>query len=417
MTIENERAILATVITNPTHAAAVFTRIPVHEFSGEHLLVAEAIHAMRTARQPIDPSTVATEMRKRSTLSRFGSGNAAAVYQLAEFYVPGAALEYHIDAVADEIRLRKLWKIGAALTQHAGQADADSLALAQTTAEQVQAVIDNAEADRDVTTETLAEFLAGEDDPADWVIPGLLERGDRFILTGSEGLGKSVLFRQIAVGAAAGIHPFTLQRITPNRVLYVDVENSRMKLRRDLRQLRQAAKQSGGDPDENLLLECRPEGLDLTRPEDEAWLLARVTAIQPAILITGPLYRLHAKNPNDEEPARKVAAVLDRCRAAANCALVLEAHAGHQVGHDGKRNVRPTGTSLWLRWPEFGYGIRPTEDFTEDNRLVDFVAWRGDRDERDWPTRLRRGGSWPWQVATDPNQSWKPYPTPNERSA
>src|SRR5690606_2357350 len=116
------------------------------------------------------------------------------------------------------------------IAQRAGDADADSLVIAQTAAEQVQAIIDNAEADQDVSTETLAEFLSGGDDPADWVIPGLLERGDRFILTGSEGLGKSVLFRQIAVGAAAGIHPFTQRRIDPNRVLYVDVENSRMKL-------------------------------------------------------------------------------------------------------------------------------------------------------------------------------------------
>ena len=402
----NERAVLATVMQNPSHAATVFARVPVHEFTGPALLVAEAIHSLRTGRKPIDPSTVIGEMTRRSTLSRVGG--MAALLQLSQEYVPGPALEYHLDAIADEARLRKLAKIGATITQHTSASDADSLAIAQAAAEQVQAVIDNAEADRDVATETLAEFLAGEDDPADWVIPGLLERGDRFILTGSEGLGKSVLFRQIAVGAAAGVHPFTQRKMTPSRVLYVDVENSRMKLRRDLRSLRQAAKQSGGDPDENLLLECRPEGLDLTRPEDEAWLLARVTSLQPAILITGPLYRLHAKNPNDEEPARQVARVLDRCRAAANCALVLEAHAGHQVGHDGKRSVRPTGTSLWLRWPEFGYGIRMSEDFNPDTRLVDFVAWRGDRDNRDWPTRLRRGGSWPWQVATDPNNHWTP---------
>lgn len=408
----NERAVLATVITNPTHAAKVFARVPVAEFSGPQMLIAEAIHHLRLGRNPIDQTTVVDEMRRRSTLSRVGG--MAEVFRLAQEYVPGPALDYHLDAIADEIRLRRLAGIGATLTQRTSAADADSLALAQSASELIQAVIDNAEAQREIVTETLAEFLSGDDDPKDWVIPGLLERGDRFVLTGSEGLGKSVLFRQIAVGAAAGIHPFTLQRIAPSRVLYVDVENSRTKLRRDLRSLRAAARQGGGDPDENLLIECRPEGLDLTRAEDEAWLVARVTSLQPSILITGPLYRLHAKNPNDEEPARQVARVLDRCRAAANCALVLEAHAGHQVGGDGKRSVRPTGTSLWLRWPEFGYGIRMGEGFDKDNRLVDFVPWRGDRDERAWPTRLRRGGSWPWQVATDPNNNWTPNTYPKE---
>jgi RecA-family ATPase len=40
------------------------------------------------------------------------------------------------------------------------------------------------------------------------VIPGLLERRDRLMLTGEEGLGKSYLLRQIAVMAAAGLDPF-----------------------------------------------------------------------------------------------------------------------------------------------------------------------------------------------------------------
>ena len=59
--------------------------------------------------------------------------------------------------------------------------------------------------------------------------------------------------------------------------------------------------------------------------------------------------------------------------------------------------MRPTGTSLWLRWPEFGYGIRAADGYDPMNRVVDFVAWRGDRAERDWPTQLRSGGTWPWE--------------------
>ena len=74
----------------------------------------------------------------------------------------------------------------------------------------------------------------------------------------------------------------------------------------------------------------------------------------------------------------------------------LRAIAGHGTGADGSRNVRPAGTSLWLRWPEFGYGLRAGSDYDPRTRAVQFVPWRGDRSERDWPKSLRAGGSWPW---------------------
>lgn len=212
----------------------------------------------------------------------------------------------------------------------------------------------------------------------------------------------SVTQRQLAVAAAAGVHPFKHHRIEPARVLYVDCENGPIKMRRALRPLVEIGKRHGFDPGENMWVECVPQGIDLTKPEDEMWLVKLVTSIQPDLLITGPLYRLHAANPNDEQPAREVARVLDRCRSASNCALITEAHSGHGFGGD-KRPVRPTGTSLWLRWPEFGYGLRPTDESTPQNRIVDFVPWRGDREARDWPRQLRQGttAGWPWEAVPD----------------
>lgn len=211
----------------------------------------------------------------------------------------------------------------------------------------------------------------------------------------------SVLQRQLAVAAASGVHPFTHEQIPPVRVLYVDCENGPVKLRRALRPLVHVGQRNGSDPSSRMWLEAIPQGLDLTRPEDEAWLVRLASNLQPDLMLTGPIYRLHAANPNDEEPARKVTAVLDRCRVAANCALVTEAHAGHGFGGD-KRPIRPTGSSLWLRWPEFGYGMRAADNYDPKSRVVDFTPWRGDREERDWPKRLRSGGTWPW-VADNPH--------------
>ena len=407
----NEANILAVVMHKPDVAAKVFARVPVEQFDGPMLAVAEAIQGLRIGRKPIDPTTVIDEMRRRSTLGRVKGP--AFIHHIASHYISADTLEYHLEAVADNRRVRRLAAIGARLTDAVGYPDVDAATLAHEASEKIQAVIDNIDASQEVTTETLRELLAAEDEPYDWVVPGLLERSDRLILTGSEGLGKSTLFRQMAVCAAAGINPFTAERHAPQRVLYIDVENSRRQAKRALRPLALAAMQHGSDPEDNLFIECRQEGIDLTRPEDELWFISRVVALQPAILFTGPIYKLHQGDPNEEKPARKVVAVLDRARAAADCAMVIEAHTGHATeGLGGPRKVRPYGASLWLRWPEFGYGIRPTQDFTEDNRNVEFVSWRGDREVRNWPSHLRKGGTWPWQIATDPNASWTP---PSER--
>lgn len=389
-----QATILGGVMEKPAQAALVFATVRIEDFDQQYRLIAEAIHGLRLNRVVIDSLAVIDEMTRRGTIGRVGGMSEVMRVAGCGF----GSVEYSLEIVARTSRLRRLTANASRLAQDAALPEADPYAVAAAMVNSGQSVLDQIEAEGDVTTPTVREFLAVEDSPFDWVIPGLLERGDRLILTGSEGLGKSVLFRQLAVAAASGIHPFTHRPIPQQRVLYVDCENGTIQLRKALRGLATQGQLQGTDPADSLFIEARPEGLDLTRPEDEMWLVRRVSALQPSLLLTGPLYRLHAKNPNDEEPARQVARVLDRCRAAANCALVVEAHAGHGFGgHGNERPVRPTGTSLWLRWPEFGYGIRAAENYDPKNRVVDFVAWRGDRSERDWPTRLRQGGTWPWE--------------------
>lgn len=250
----------------------------------------------------------------------------------------------------------------------------------------------------------LDEFLAGEDEPYDWVVPDLLERGDRVMLTGFEGLGKSVIGRQMGIAIAAGVHPFLhLKRIEPRRVLVIDCENSERQNRRKYREMRDIASRLGCRPGPGMWrIIHRLDGVDLTVKDDAEWLMERVTAHQPDLLIIGPFYKMHSGNMNEEGPARKAIAVLDHVRAAVNCCLLVEAHAGH--GEDGaKRSVRPTGSSLLMRWPEFGIGIRPcgTVESGGVNATVEVLHWRGQRDQRDWPRWLTWGDprEWPWKVA------------------
>jgi hypothetical protein len=239
------------------------------------------------------------------------------------------------------------------------------------------------------------DFLAVADE-YHWLIEGLLERGDRLLLTGFEGLGKSVMVAQLAAMSAAGLHPFRPSiTFDPLRVLLVDRENSERQIRRKLRPLVQAAADTGHPIDrQRFFVLSRPDTLDLGREEDRAWLSERVRAHKPDILFIGPLYKLHQQNLNDEQASRVIADALDMIRAEAGCALVIEAHSGHGDDHD--RNVRPIGSSLWRRWPEFGYGIRGTRE-TVRGTPVQFKAWRGPREERDWPTTLHHGSPWPWE--------------------
>lgn len=235
------------------------------------------------------------------------------------------------------------------------------------------------------------DALLSEPEPEyDWVIPGVLERGDRVILTGHEGTGKSTLLRQIAVQCASGVHPFTLDDMDPLTVLYVDLENSRNQSKRKLRPLRIAA--GGRYPAKLMHPVIQPSGLDLTQAPDQIWLDEHIRADDPDILIVGPIYKMVGGDPTEEEPARRVTALLDHMRTHYGFALLIEAHSPH-AQNGSKRVERPYGASLWVRWPEFGLHLAPTGQLTH---------WRGDRDERQWPAALKRGGEWPWTPELDP---------------
>jgi replicative DNA helicase len=251
----------------------------------------------------------------------------------------------------------------------------------------------------ELSSVTLADVLETPDDQ-DWIVPGLLERKDRLILTGHEGLGKTTLVRQLLILPAAGIHPFTFEPIEPVTALVVDAENTAKQWMRATRwMVKQAVRTTQTDPSRriHMSLSGRINLLDPTVLGDVHRLIDQH---KPGLVFIGPLYRLALQMNTDEQIAPVIAA-LDSIRDR-GVALVIEAHAGHAVGVNGIRDVRPRGSSALLGWPEFGYGIRKdTTDGAPANRF-EFVAWRGARETRQWPTALRRGnwevGDWPWLV-------------------
>lgn len=239
-------------------------------------------------------------------------------------------------------------------------------------------------------------------DTEDWVIPGLLEAQDRLILTGHEGLGKTTLARQLLILPAAGIHPFTLEQIEPIKVLVVDAENTAKQWMRAARfMVGRASRVNGVDAAANVEMVLSGR-INLLDPTVLGGIHRLIDKHNPRVVFLGPLYRLAIQMNTDEQIAPVIAA-LDSIRDR-GVALIIEAHAGHALGPGGVRDVRPRGSSALLGWPEFGFGIRKSADESAGPSVFDFVAWRGAREQRDWPERLIRGerdlGDWPWVAAT-----------------
>ena len=251
----------------------------------------------------------------------------------------------------------------------------------------------------------------------DWLVPDLLERTDRLILTGMEGTGKSTLLAQFACTIGAGIHPFTGHPLRPRRyqTMIVDCENSPKQIQKRLRlitgQVDDLRKKHGLDPanwSECVRVVSRPEGFALTDPKEYARLDYMIEKVDPDLVVIGPLYKMSKLDYRDEQAAKEVCDTLDALRVRHQFALVTEAHMGHGDS-TGARSSRPLGSSLFLRWPEFGFGLMPADGEPPGRpRVVDVRLWRGMREERNWPTMLQHGWELPWVPAGNYRPSEEP---------
>lgn len=246
---------------------------------------------------------------------------------------------------------------------------------------------------------TLGAIQDAAEQMRDWIIPDLLERHERFIMTGAEGGGKSHWCRQIAITAAAGVHPFHRnQQINPVRVLAVDAENTELQWQRATRYITSLAQHFGQvDPRDRVVVQAGFR-LDFTQQAHIDVVHRWIDKYEPDIVYLGPLYKLMPKEVTNDDDAAPLLKALDGIRER-GVAMLMEAHAGKGKSEGGERDLRPRGSSALLGWPEFGYGLRPS---SSDPDMAVMVPWRGDREQRGWPKLLRRGvdGEYPWMSAT-----------------
>ena len=217
--------------------------------------------------------------------------------------------------------------------------------------------------------------------------------GDAYIPTHN-----TMLARQVAILAGNGIHPFTYQRMRQIRTLTVDLENPERIIRRTSRKIMEAAIRRGyaSKPDVHLLI--KPAGLDLLTVGDRQILEAHIEEIRPELLVMGPLYKsfVDPGGRTSEAVAVEIAKYLDYIRDTYKCALWLEHHAPLGTSMS-TRDLRPFGSAVWSRWPEFGLSLTP--DLTSGTAFTyDVKHFRGARDERQWPTKMKRGTLFPFEV-------------------
>jgi replicative DNA helicase len=403
--LDAERALLGQLILHHDSRRLLndLNLAPADYYRPAHALIHQAITHLADTAEPVDPHTVSATLQAQGNLER--CGDRAYLHTCIQAAQYGGSIHWLATRIRDLATRRHLIHAGRQIATDAWgwDEDTDATGLAEQAVTKIRAVRDAGRDAADSPVLDMLDFLAIEDPGYDWILPGYLEHTDRVIWTAGEGGGKSFLQRQLAVTAAAGLLPFgDANTLGPQRVLVLDCENSDRQSRRHYRNLVATAdRQRFPIRRGQLHIDIRPEGVDLTRADGRSWLMRRVEAVMPDLLIVGPIYRLHAGDPNSEEHARKVTVVLDEARATAHCALSMEAHSP-QGNSLGPRALRPVGSSLWLRWPEFGMGLRPVEDerTAHDDRGRRVIPWRGARDERAWPRFICQGhdGSWPWRT-------------------
>lgn len=397
---DSERAVLAECFYNPRAMTQALQALSDDDWFNElHAEIWKVMRALFDERATIDPIAVASLLKRQVTIDLVVALSTSR---------GDPDLAWHLERIIEAASRRRTLEAGQRLVQRS-TGDVDPIEVIEQTIAELRLV----QAGASMVEPTESDFLDVVARPINqsFVIPGILAKGDRLVLTAPEGWGKSSLLRQIATCSAAGIHAFNPRAlIQPVQTLVVDAENPEEVNSVEYRRLYDALTEMNRLPGRGKLLIEESGPLNLLDSRQAAKLYTMVERVQPKLITIGPLYQLHESDPNEEGPARKLSAVLDRIRAISGAALITEAHSPHGDGRVPM--LRPIGASLWKRWPEFGLCLLPAtphKDATEQDirlqaemRESRLVPWRGARATRKFPRLLGVGQMLPWESYDQP---------------
>lgn len=392
--VASERALLGACMSveNPDafrDAASIVTAGDFYD--RRHAAIWDVIAGLQTEMVPSDPVIVADRLGS-------GLGQVGGVVYLHELYqqaCAAVAVTYHAQLVADAATVRRIEQAGQRMIQRAENPDVDPAELVKWAGEQVAAARDERQG-VDILTSEWDTFIHKSPDERVMVIPQLLGEGDRLILTGHGGLGKSTLLQQIAVCAAAGLPPFDWAAddpYEPVRVSILDFENPDHRVKTRLWPMVNDCVKLGCDPRPNLHIGGGGNPLNLLNPQSALSLLRTIEHDQPKLVYIGPVYKMHNDDPDKESVVKKITDVLDSIRAM-GVAIITEAHHTKEGRKGG--TLEPSGSNLWTWWPEFGFGLRLTNDDRSSEAAVmrrcDLERWRIDREASQWPDEVEASG-------------------------
>jgi replicative DNA helicase len=401
--LDAERAVLGAMLLDNRALKLMSDKLGADDFyQPQHQVIFTRICFMAREGVPVDPITAAKALGENGEIGRVGG--AVYLHTLINECPSAANCGYYASIVQDAAKCRRVREAGDRLIQLASTYEASGLGSVDAMMERVAGEALALSMLLDLNTDTSPieglstwdDFWVSEPETQVWRIPGCLAIQDVMMILSLPGYGKSVLSRQVAIALAGGRHPFRDEACPPMRTLLIDLENPPTTVAIQSRPIGTQVKSMGDWAEDRGWVWRKPGGLNLRKREDAQLFERVINETQPDVVCLGSLYKAYQRGHDDwDTAADETREVFDKMRERYRIALWLEHHMPR--GQAGIGSGNPFGSTIWERWPGFGRML----DKIDDNNYELKITFRGDRDERDFPLGLHRGGVLPWTPIYD----------------